>query len=141
MPRCRCHSRKQEKRCCGPLLAGRAAPSPVALMRSRFAAYAKGDADYIMATTHPDSPHRGADPDAWRAGIVHFCETTRFAGLSILSAPPPEGDQGEVTFHAELVQHGRDASFTERSTFRRVGGRWLYLDGEPVPDASDPTTP
>ena len=73
-PRCPCHSRKRLRRCCGPLLAGRAAATPTALMRSRFAAYALGRTDYILATTHPDGGDlRGALTLAAeeREGVLH----------------------------------------------------------------------
>jgi len=95
-------------------------------MRSRFSAYAVGDVEYIVATTHPGGPHFGFDPVRWRAGIREFCEQTEFAGLAVL-------DHGEdfVMFRASLVQEGRDASFTERSTFRMLDGAWKYFDGVP----------
>lgn len=128
--RCRCHSGKTERRCCGPLHAGRPAPSPLALMRSRYAAYASGNVDYIVRTTHPDSPHADPDHAAWRDALRAFCTATRFEGLSILDAPPAEGDRGTVTFRAALRQGDVDASFEERSRFVRVDGRWMYLNGE-----------
>ena len=130
MARCRCHSGKQEKRCCGPLHAGKAAPRPVALMRSRYAAYAKGLVRYVMDTTHPDSPHRTLDPTAWATDLQAFSRRTTFERLQILDAPEPDGDEAFVTFRATLTQDGRDVGFTERSRFLRVDGRWLYVDGE-----------
>ena len=101
-------------------------------MRSRYAAYAKGLVDYLMDTTHPDSPHHGADREQWAKELDNFCRLTRFEGLTILDAPPHEGDAGTVTFRAGLSHEGRDTSFTERSTFLRVDGRWLYVDGTPT---------
>lgn len=130
MSRCPCRSRRQLKRCCGPWLAGRPAPSPAALMRSRFAAYALGRADHIVATTDPEGPMWQADEAGWHEQIAHFSETTRFLGLALLETPEPEGDEGSVTFRATLEQGGQDNSFTERSRFRRVDGRWLYHSGE-----------
>ena len=60
---CPCHSGRKAKSCCGPWLQGGAAPSPVALMRSRYAAYALGMTRYIMETTDPDGPLHEADRD------------------------------------------------------------------------------
>ena len=37
-----------------------------------------------------------------------------------------QGDVGWVTFCATLMQAGRDVSFTEKSRFERVNGRWPY---------------
>ncbi len=107
------------------------AESPEILMRSRFSAYALGLVDYIQRTTDPQGDAWEADTAAWAASIRRFSEGTRFAGLVIDSAPAPVGDHGEVVFTAVLVQGGKDATFVERSRFRRdnVAG-WLYVDGD-----------
>ncbi|MEZ4238025.1 MAG: YchJ family metal-binding protein [Myxococcota bacterium] len=129
--RCRCHSRRQARRCCEPLHQGKPAPTAEALMRSRYAAYALGLVDYVVATTDPDGPQWHADVDAWRADVARFCRDTRFVDLRIDDAPPPDGDVAHVTFTATLTRGGADASFTERSRFVRRDGRWLYHSGEP----------
>ena len=98
-------------------------------MRSRYAAYALGDADYIMATTAADSPHREPDAEAWRDSLQQFSAQMRFAGLTILDAPEPGPSEAFVTFRAELYAGSRDASFTERSRFVRESGRWVYDRG------------
>jgi SEC-C motif-containing protein len=128
--RCRCASGRKERRCCGPWLAGRAAPTPEALMRSRYAAYAKGDTAYIQQTTDPDGPLFEQDPAAWTQGILRFHRSFRFKGVRILDAPPAEGDEGFVTFHARLEADDADGSFEERSRFTRADGRWRYHSGE-----------
>lgn len=136
-PRCPCHSRKKAHRCCGPWLGGRPAPTPTALMRSRFAAYALGRADYIVATTHPENPQAQVDVDAWLASIAAFSAQTRFRGLRILAASDVEDGCATVTFHAVLEQAGRDASFSECSTFLRgADGRWRYHGGVRLEDAA-----
>jgi SEC-C motif-containing protein len=101
---------------------GLPAQSPEALMRSRYAAYALNNVEYIMATTHPDSPHYAADRETWRREIETFCKETTFAGLDILTVEPDT-----VTFHATLFQNTHDVSFTERSLFQQFNGRWMYL--------------
>ncbi|MCB9683758.1 MAG: hypothetical protein H6735_01795 [Alphaproteobacteria bacterium] len=100
-------------------------------MRSRYAAYACSHLAHLVRTTAPTSPHRGADPEAWRADLLAFCESTSFDGLEI-RATSEEGDHGEVTFFATLTRGGQDVSFGERSRFVRQEGRWTYVDGEPV---------
>jgi SEC-C motif-containing protein len=131
--RCRCGSGRKERRCCGPFHAGKAPPTPEALMRSRYAAYAKGMEAYIRQTTDPDGPLFEADTAAWTASIQRFHDSFRFPGVRILDAPPPEGDVGFVTFHARLEADGQDASFRERSRFTRADGRWRYHSGERLP--------
>jgi len=103
-------------------------------MRSRYAAYAKGLVDYVIATTAPDGPQWEADRATWHERIAAFGAGTRFVGLVIVDAPAPSGDEGFVTFRAVLTQGDRDATFTERSRFVRVDGRWLYHSGERVSD-------
>ncbi len=124
---CPCGSGRKYKKCCRVLHHGEVAPSAEALMRSRYSAYALGLADHIMRSTHPDSPHHGTDAAGWRAELQRFCRITRFEGLSVESATT-FGETARVRFHAKLLQRGRDASFTEESLFRRVQGRWLYVE-------------
>ena len=75
--RCPCLSGETYGACCGRyhrgLLAGGAdsvtAPTAEALMRSRYAAFAVGDADYLLATWHPSTRPADLDLDddvTWR---------------------------------------------------------------------------
>ncbi|MEQ1501345.1 MAG: YchJ family metal-binding protein [Myxococcota bacterium] len=125
---CPCGSGRRAKSCCAPILDGAPAPTPEALMRSRYTAYATRDAAHLMATTAPGSPHRGADPRAWREDLLRYCDAVRFLGLTVFGATE-DGDRGEVRFFARISVDGADASFGEHSRFARVGGRWAYLDG------------
>jgi SEC-C motif-containing protein len=126
---CPCGSGNKYKRCCRPLHAGAAAASPEALMRSRYCAYAIGEVDYLLATTHAEGPQFRTDTRAWADEVRSFCMTTRFEGLEIRSSRE-QGDRGEVTFLARLRREGRDASFVEHSVFVREHGRWSYYDGD-----------
>ena len=130
MRKCPCRSGRRYAKCCERFHGGVAAPTPEKLMRSRYAAYAMGLVDYVMATTHPGGQHWQPDRDSWAAGIQSFCEGTRFRALTIVDAGE-DGQHGWVEFVARLEQGGRDASFRERSTFERVEGRWLYHSGVP----------
>ncbi len=100
-------------------------------MRSRYTAYALGEVDYIIDTTHPDGPHHLTDRAAWADDVRGFCDRTRFEGLEILESGS-EGEEGWVTFRARLSQRGADASFVERSRFLRSNGQWLYHSGQPA---------
>ncbi|MCH9626941.1 MAG: hypothetical protein S4CHLAM2_05730 [Chlamydiales bacterium] len=90
-------------------------------MRSRYSAYALGNADYIMRTTHSEHPDKQLAPSEWKEQIKAFCQATQFTGLEILQA---EGDT--VTFRAGLQQGGKDVSFTEKSAFGKEGAFWRY---------------
>lgn len=126
---CPCGSGNKVKRCCRPLHRGRPATTPGELMRSRYAAYALGEVDYVLDTTHPGGPQFRQDRDAWREDVRGFCQDTRFEGLEVLDERE-QGDLGWVTFHARLSQAGEDVSFRERSRFERTDGRWLYHSAE-----------
>ena len=122
---CPCHSGRLYTECCQPYHKGKLAPTPEALMRARYSAYALHNADFIMQTTHPDSPHRKQDKRLWTAEILAFATQTQFAALTIL-----ETTADTVTFRAGLMQNLRDTSFTEKSTFKRIKGKWLYVMGQ-----------
>ena len=122
---CRCGSGRPYPACCQPWHNGRPAPTPEALLRSRYAAYALGKAAYIMRTTHPDSPHWQRETAVWQRDILAFCRQTDFIGLQILVV-----GEDWVTFRAILRQGEQDASFTERSRFARHQGMWKYVAGD-----------
>lgn len=122
---CPCHSGRPYSDCCQPYHKGKAAPTPEALMRARYSAFALHDADFIMGTTHTDSPHRKNDRRLWVAEILAFAQQTQFVALTIL-----ETTEDTVTFRAGLMQNLRDSSFTEKSSFKCVKGKWLYVTGQ-----------
>lgn len=101
-------------------------------MRSRYAAFALGLGEYLVATlasTHDDLA-------APRADLVRVLsqarERQRFLGLRIVEASE-DGDEGDVLFHARIFEKGADRSFAERSHFVREDGAWRYASGEAVP--------
>ena len=122
---CPCHSGRKTKSCCGPWLKGEPAPSPVALMRSRYTAYAMGLTTYIMDTTDPEGPVHEQDRARWSASIDAFCTATDFEGLEIHDHGQ-DITEGYVDFSVRLSASGEDRSFREHSRFRQHGGRWLY---------------
>ncbi|MGE0432632.1 MAG: YchJ family protein [Planctomycetota bacterium] len=124
---CPCHSGQPYKDCCRPFHKGRAVQTHTQLMRARYAAYAMGNVDFILHTTHPDSPHQQADHVQWRAEVRDFCERTDFLGLEILDV-----SETHTSFRATLRQGIRDASFGETSLFRLHQDRWHYVSGEPI---------
>jgi SEC-C motif-containing protein len=93
-------------------------------MRSRYSAFAVGDAGYLLATWHPRTRPASLELDPgqqWRRLDV---VATRAGG--------PFDDAGEVEFvahyrHAATGERGR---LHESSRFVRQGGLWLYVDGD-----------
>jgi SEC-C motif-containing protein len=125
---CPCYSNLTYEACCRPYHLGTAPERAEALMRSRYCAYALQLPDYLIATTHPKNQQYTKNTAAWKKNIQKFAQETQFVGLEILQATQG-GTDATVTFKAGLLQGLKDASFTEKSTFEKVGGRWLYLAG------------
>lgn len=110
--------------CCGPLhRRERPATTAVALMRSRFTAFALGDVDYLLTTWHPSTRPTDLDLDAevlWRR--LQIVDT---------EAGGEHDPTGVVQFRAQYVQGGSRHILHERSRFTRDrDGRWLYVDGD-----------
>jgi SEC-C motif-containing protein len=124
----KCHSGKLYKDCCEKYHDGELPENALALMRSRYSAYANGKVDYIISTTHVKNSNFTKDLKKWSAEIKEFCEKTKFEGLDILEFIDNE-PTSYVTFRVHLLQGNRDASFTERSKFLKTAGKWYYLDG------------
>ena len=99
--------------CCGRLHRGAAqAATPEELMRSRYAAYAVRDPDYVWRTWHPRTRPLAVTPDP----------DVRWTGLVVHAAV---GD--EVEFTASFERLGAPGTLHERSAFEQRAGRWFYV--------------
>ncbi len=136
---CPCHSGKPYSACCEPYHRGDLPDNALALMRSRFSAYALKLTDYIIQTTSPQKLKESKDLKKWKAEILFFCENTIFENLEILEFIPPNEQEKKafVTFKAHLKQNDIDVSFTEKSRFEKIDGKWFYLDGKVSPSQSN----
>lgn len=113
---CPCGSGQPYDACCGPLHRGaRTAATAVELMRSRYSAYARGEADYVFRTWHPRT----------RPDDITLDDAPAWSGLEIHG-------HGEdwVEFTAYWSGPGAPGSLHERSRFEQRAGRWLYVDGD-----------
>lgn len=131
MSLCPCGSNTDYAICCGRYHAGDRAPTAEALMRSRYAAYALGNLDYIAATC--------AGPAALafdRAEAELLQLGTEWLGLEIgRTTKGRERDQeGTVSFIARYRLGDEAAALGETSEFRRSEDHWVYWDrvAEPV---------
>lgn len=123
MIHCSCFSGKEYRECCEPFHKGERPERAVQLMRSRYAAYALKKIDYIMETTW--NPPQ--DKYKWHKDLQRFSDNMIFKGLEILEEEE-KGDEAWVTFRAVLAAfNGQDRSFTEKSYFKRVEGKWYYV--------------
>jgi len=123
--KCLCCSGRTYAECCKPYHEGELPPTALALMRSRYSAYALQKADYIIHTTHPQSRYFEKDRKKWELGILEFSRMTEFLKLEIL-----EAGEDTVKFAAHLKQQGRTFILEEKSHFQKMDGKWLYLSGQ-----------
>lgn len=122
---CPCTSGVAYAECCAPYHRGeREAPTPEKLMRSRFSAFARGDAAYLWRTLHPEHEDRSRPEAEVVRQLREAARTYRYMRLAILGA---EADQ--VLFLANVFEKGRDVSFVELSRFAHDGVGWRYLSG------------
>lgn len=109
--------------CCGPLHAGeREAATAEQLMRSRYSAFAVGDADYLLRTWHPTTRPAELDLDP----------AQRWLRLEIVdrTGGGPFDAEGTVDFRAHHRRGGATSVLAEHSRFTREGKTWLYVDGD-----------
>ena len=125
--------------CCGRFHAGAEPPDPTTLMRSRYAAFVRGDVDYLWRTLHPDHEDRALPEATWRGRLARSLRAQRFKRLRILDARPTDASgAAQVLFHVTMKHGLLGASFAERSLFARDGEGWRYLTGVLVPHGKLP---
>jgi SEC-C motif-containing protein len=120
--RCPCGAGLPYAECCGRLHAGIAtAGTAEQLMRSRYSAFAVGDAGYLLATWHTST----------RPGRLQLDDDVRWTGLQILTTTGGTllTADGTVEFRASYVRDGRAGAQHEHSRFVREDGGWRYVDG------------
>lgn len=129
MSECYCQSHRLYSDCCEPFHQGAVAPTPLALMRSRYSAFVLGLGEYLWQTHHPD--YRGD------LTIEQLSQRdTQWQKLDIVfHGTAPGGETGIVEFKAWYQQGGRLALMHERSNFVFEAGRWYYTDGIMNPPA------
>lgn len=118
---CPCGSGQAYAGCCGRWHAGALhleAPSPEALMRSRYGAYVLGLDGYLLDTWHPDTRPAALEPRP--PGL-------RWLGLELRAERLLDANHGTVEFVARSKLDGRAHRLHELSLFERVGGRWWYV--------------
>jgi SEC-C motif-containing protein len=118
---CPCCSGKAYAECCGPLHAGESrAASAEQLMRSRFSAFAVGNAAYLLRSWHSSTRPARLDLDPG----------TRWTRLEILGSSDggPFHTEGTVEFRAYYRDRGgAEEHRHENSTFAREDGAWVYV--------------
>ena len=119
--RCPCLTGLHYDECCGPIHAGtRAAATAEQLMRSRYSAYAVGDAHYLLASWHPET----------RPATLTLDVNMRWYRLDILATTRGGllANDGTVKFRAYYRPPDGPGDQHEVSRFAKHAGAWVYVD-------------
>lgn len=126
---CPCGSQIDYSECCGLLHDGKAkAKTAEQLMRSRYAAFVKGEVDYLYQTLAPES-RKDYDPKATK----DWSSSVKWKGLKIVKTEGGgAGDkEGMVEFVATYTKDKQGLDHHEVSTFRKdENGTWFFIDGD-----------
>jgi SEC-C motif-containing protein len=109
--------------CCGRFVAHfNTTPAPDAehLMRSRYTAFVREQADYLLATWYHST----------RPASLDFEAGAKWLGLDVRQHQVTGADTAEVAFVARYRVQGQAVRLHERSRFVREDGRWFYVDGD-----------
>ena len=90
-------------------------------MRSRYSAFAVGDAGYLLETWHPRT----------RPRTLALDDGVRWTGLDVLATTGGSllSPDGTVEFRAHYLRDGAAGAQHENSRFARERGQWRYVDG------------
>ena len=101
------------------------APDAESLMRSRYTAFVREQATYLLATWHAST----------RPATLEFEPDVKWLGLDVRSRSVLDADHAEVEFVArQRSSAGVATRLHERSRFVReeegLHNRWYYVDGD-----------
>lgn len=122
---CPCQSGQLYPICCEPFHQGIAlAPTPEALMRSRYSAFVLANVDYLQKTM------KGPVAQSFnKADCLKFASSVKWLGLKVLSTQTLSAVRGLVEFDARFqTPEGKQEFIHERSVFQKINGAWYYID-------------
>ena len=99
-----------------------AAKNPEMLMRARYTAFVLANSDFLVKSwateTRPDN--------------LEINQETRWLGLRIIDnhAVAETSKEATVSFEASFIEKDKHCILKETSNFRKISGKWYYLDGK-----------
>jgi SEC-C motif domain protein len=127
MKLCNCCSQISFKNCCQPYISGRAKPrTALALMRSRFTAFARKKTGYIKKTVKPPAADMFIDIDL-------SLDDKIWVKLKIIDTldGSVSDNYGEVEFKAyyKINENLPEILYLqERSVFKKISNNWYYTN-------------
>jgi len=125
--KCPCESGKLYSQCCEPVIQDiRPAGSAEELMRSRYTAFSQQNHEYLEKSWHPETRQEIKTSEEELDKIT-------WTGLTILNTKEgkQQHDSGIVTFVATFTSDEGEHELCEKSSFRKIDGRWYYYKGVP----------
>ena len=135
---CPCCSGKLFSECCEPIIRSGTAQTAEQLMRSRYSAYATGNAEYIFKTTHPEH-----QKTLKISAIKEWSEENSWERLAIVETVKGKGNDqsGIVEFKAFYRDsNGSQQIHHERSEFHKLDNRWYYTTHLPIQEQASGNT-
>lgn len=120
--KCYCDTGLMFENCCGLYLQKKEnAPTALALMCSRYSAYATHNVDYLLETTYVSERKYYS-----KAEILKWATANKWQKLEILSFT-----ENTVEFKAYFLDaNQKPQTHYEFSTFKLENGVWYYVDGK-----------
>ena len=117
---CYCDTGLFYEDCCGIYHKNKKAPTALALMRSRYSAYASHQADYLLETTHISERRYYT-----KVAILDWATSNQWLRLEILNFT-----ENTVEFKAYyLDEYEREQIHHEFSTFKKENEQWFFVNG------------
>lgn len=123
---CPCGSGIALDACCGRYVnAGADAPTPEALMRSRYTAFVLHQVDYLVKTMRGE-PLKTFNP----ADTLTWLQEVTWVGLTVINTKQKTPTLGYVSFDAQYQCRGALSHICEKSEFHRIDHQWFYVGGK-----------
>jgi SEC-C motif-containing protein len=123
---CPCGLPKSYENCCGQYIESDIpAPTPEALMRSRYSAYVFANVAYI-AQTMKGEPLRQFKPE----DVAKWLADVKWQGLKVIQERVKSDKLGFVSFEARYLYQGVPESICEKSEFHKIDNKWFYVGGK-----------
>lgn len=139
MELCPCASGLSYAECCGLYISGtHAAPTAEATMRARYSAFVKGEISFIRSTYNPEELEQFDEE-----GITRWAKESEWKGLEIRQVQKglASDSEGQVEFIAKYAIGGVQQNHHEISEFKKIDGRWYFMDGKIVGSTVSRTAP
>lgn len=123
---CPCGHSLPYEQCCGQYIDAALLPkTPEALMRSRYTAFVFSKIDYLANTMRGEALKKFHFD-----GLDNWLNQIKWQGLTIIKSTMRGNIHGFVSFEASYLENGKTHLIREKSEFKKLEGKWFYIDGK-----------